>query len=166
MLIFLIGYMGSGKTTMGRKLAEELGYAFIDMDDIFVEKHRITIHDFFLENVETAFREAEHDILNSLLSEKDTVVATGGGTPCFFNNMELMNQAGLTVYLQVTADELYIRLKDDATLRPVVSKTNIENLEEFIRRHLEEREKFYLRARYILHPTSLIPVISALRPKP
>jgi shikimate kinase len=149
MLIFLIGYMGSGKTTMGKLLAEKLGYWFIDMDDLFVEKHGITIPGYFHEKGEFAFREGENDILKSLLSEKDAVIATGGGTPCYFNNMEVMNAAGITIYLKVSMEEIYNRLKDDAASRPMLQNVRPGDLKEFIANHLKEREKDYLKAKVV-----------------
>ena len=152
MLIFLIGYMGSGKTTLGRQFAEKLGCRFIDMDDLFVEKHGGSIPRYFKEMGEMAFREREHDLLKSLLSFKDAVIATGGGTPCFFDNMDFMNKAGLTIYLKASVEEIHHRIKDDAASRPMLKDVIPGDLKAFIARHLVERERDYLRAKIIFDP--------------
>jgi len=155
MLIFLIGYMGSGKTGLGRELARSLGYRFLDLDELFEKKMSSSIPDFFEKEGEEAFRKEEHKLLKSLLQEKDTVIAAGGGTPCFYDNMEMMNRAGVTVYLRVNVDELYERLKGEAQSRPILRDVISGNLKQFISNSLAEREGFYRQAK-----TEFNPVIS------
>src|SRR5690606_32439248 len=97
-LIFLIGFMGCGKSTLGKKVATKTGYSFIDLDELIVQKIHMSISDYFESHGEAAFREIERDTLHSLYGSKNTIVATGGGTPCHLNNMEWMNKNGKTVY--------------------------------------------------------------------
>jgi len=150
MLILLVGYMGSGKTTFGKELSHALNYAFLDMDELLVKGLGMSVEDCFEIHGEEVFRYAEHELLKSILDEKDSVVATGGGTPCFYDNMEIMNRKGMTVYLKVEEEELYQRLKDNAGIRPLLRNVIPGELKEFISSHLEERERSYLKAEVIL----------------
>jgi shikimate kinase len=141
--------MGSGKSTLGRALAEKAGYRFIDMDERFEQEAGVDIPEFFCHSGEDEFRQKEHEMLKSLVKEEDAVIATGGGTPCHFDNMEMMNAAGITVYLKVSADELYRRLKDSADERPLLRDVIPAGLKAFIAGHLKERERYYLKARIV-----------------
>ena len=111
MLIFLIGYMGSGKTTIGRGLARRLGLRFIDMDTEVEQRTGMSVTDYFAARGEEAFRGEEREVLRCLTNEQDAVVATGGGVPCFFDNMEVMNASGLTIYLKMGPEKLAARLE-------------------------------------------------------
>jgi shikimate kinase len=156
MLIFLVGYMVSGKTTLRRELAGILGYPFIDMDELFKKNQGLSIPEYLNRYGEDAFREIERGLLvtmAAMLSREDAVVATGGGTPCFFDNMEVMNNAGVTVYLKVSVDDLYERLKDDADGRPLLRDGISSGLKAFISKHLQEREKFYGKAQIVFYPS-------------
>lgn len=104
--IFLIGYMGSGKSTAGKKLAAELGYAFIDLDHFLEKEYQQTIPEIFAARGEAEFRNMEHNTLKKVLEKSDVVISAGGGTPCYFNNMELMNNNGITIYLKMSVDAL------------------------------------------------------------
>ncbi|MFI5150130.1 MAG: shikimate kinase [Bacteroidia bacterium] len=148
MKIFLIGYMGSGKSTLGKKLANQLGYEFIDQDRLIEETLGKSIHGIFEEEGESYFRETEHSMLISLLEKDNVVISTGGGTPCHHNNMELMNQNGLTIYLKMSADTLLSRLRQSKDTRPLLSGKSEEDLYHFILTHLEDREPFYAEAQY------------------
>jgi len=154
MLIFILGYMGSGKTTLGKQLAGELSYRFLDLDTAIEAITATSVSEYFRRNGEMEFRKVERDILRSFLEDENTVIATGGGTPCFFDNMKRMNEAGLTVYLHLTADELYDRLKDEYSMRPLLNGHTGKSLKAVIARHLEEREPFYLSSKVICNPAT------------
>ena len=109
--IFLIGYMGSGKTSMGVKLAEKLGFTFVDMDHLIEEKYLKTVSQIFAEFGQERFREIERDILHEVADFENVVIATGGGAPCFFDNIGYMNSHGMTVYIQLSAAQLADRLE-------------------------------------------------------
>jgi len=110
MRIFLIGFMGSGKTTVGQKLARRLGYSFIDMDMQIEKESSMSINQIFKELGEDGFRRREHDLLLRIIRMDNVVVSTGGGVPCFDNNMELINQNGMSIYLKMTPESLVKRL--------------------------------------------------------
>ena len=146
MLIFLLGYMGSGKTVIGQKLAEALHCRFLDMDEMIEISTCFSISDYFEKIGESAFRKKERDILLNHLLDKDTVIATGGGTPCFEDNMELMNRHGITVFLDTPIETIMERLKGKIDHRPLLNKVPHEQLPEFIREHLSVRRVYYERA--------------------
>jgi len=147
--IFLIGFMGSGKSTIGRHLARALNRQFIDLDNHIEEKFRTTIPLFFKEFGEAGFRDAERSALHDMKEMKNVVVATGGGTPCFFDNMEFMNKHGITVYIKVSPEELANRLHSSKTVRPLIQGKSKEELINYIIGKLAEREPFYNKARII-----------------
>lgn len=143
MLIFLIGYMASGKTTVGKLLAEKLDYRFTDLDDEFEILTGMTIAEYFMKNGEKAFREKEREILRCHLTDTETVIATGGGTPGYSDNMELMNRHGVTVFLDVPVEIIVRRLAGEQLRRPVIKDIPNEDLALFIRGHLDSRRKLY-----------------------
>jgi len=142
--VFLIGYMGSGKSTAGKKLARSLGYFFTDLDEEIEKMTDKPVHRVFAEDGEDAFRQLEHSILVSLTARKNLVISTGGGTPCFFNNMELMNQTGVTVYLKMSPESLAKRLANAKIKRPLIQGIPASELPAYIKTHLEKREPFYI----------------------
>lgn len=144
--IFLIGYMGSGKTTIGRCLAQELGLQFIDLDLFIENRYRKKIRDIFAEMGETDFRIMERNALREIAGFENTLVSTGGGTPCFFDNMELMNRSGRTVYLKVSVNELAKRLHGGKQHRPLLAGKTPEELKSFIVENLALREPCYNQA--------------------
>ena len=146
MRIFLIGFMGSGKTTVGRPLAKALGLRFVDMDHHITDSQHKTIAQLFEELGEEGFRQLERDTLAELSAQDNTVIATGGGAPCFFGNMDVMNRTGSTIYLKVSPEGLAARLKHGRDKRPLLRGKTDEELLEYIRRTLAEREKFYAQA--------------------
>lgn len=154
MLIFLIGFMGSGKSTLGKELADMMDYPFIDMDDVLQQQEGMTIPDMFSGPGEAFFREKEHELLLSLLGGVQAIVATGGGTPCFFDHMKLMNKAGVTVYIKVSEEVLYERLKDETGSRPLLKGSGPVGLKGFISSHLSEREKYYNQAKIVYDPVT------------
>jgi len=147
--VFLVGFMGSGKSTLGRRLKHEMGWDFLDLDDVFEEKFRTTIKQYFADYGEESFRQAEKECLEEVIHRENVIIATGGGTPCFFNNMEVMNKNGLTIYLQLSIDTLIGRLNSGKNVRPLVADKSGEKLYQFIKEKLEERECFYNQSRVI-----------------
>ena len=144
--IFLIGYMGAGKTTLGKAFAREMSLNFIDLDWFIEERFHKTVQQLFLERGEDGFRELERKMLHEVAEFEDVVVSTGGGTPCFFDNMEFMNEAGQTVYLKVSVEELAKRLELCKSTRPVLKGRSGDELKSFIAESLEKREPFYSKA--------------------
>ncbi len=153
--IFLIGYMGAGKTTLGKALASHLSYEFIDLDWYIEEKIGQSIPSFFSDQGEKAFREIEHSSLIELLGKENAILATGGGVPCFYDNMELMLKSGVVVFLEASQEVLFQRLKDTLHQRPVLrSKTETE-LREFIASSLKVRMPYYGRATHKINADQL-----------
>jgi len=154
-LIFLIGFMGSGKTTLGRKLASRLGYAFMDLDDILEAREGMTIAQYFSRFGEDAFRKSESDVLKHTQYPENAVVSTGGGLPCFFDNLQWMNAHGKTIYIKLAPKILADRLKNERVERPVLIGKQGGELVAFIEQKLAEREKFYNQAAIITDGLSL-----------
>ncbi len=149
--LFLIGFMGCGKSTWGRKLARISKLPFIDLDEKIVEETGMSIGSYFAEYGEAAFRQVESDVLKSVSSSEAAVISTGGGAPCYYDNMEWMNQTGITVYLELPAGVLLSRLVGkEGTKRPLLAgKTNDEIL-SFIEDKLAERKPFYEQAEVVV----------------
>lgn len=148
--IILIGYMGAGKTTVGRQLAKRLGLMFYDLDWYITSRMRRTVKEIFDEGGEEAFRRIEHNMLHEVAEFEDVVISCGGGTPCFFDNMDYMNAQGETVYLKATPDVLYAHLKMGKSVRPLLLDKTPEQVEAFVKEQLKEREPFYSKARHVL----------------
>lgn len=146
--IFLTGYMGSGKTTAGKKLSQRLGYEFIDLDQFIEKEHSMKIPEIFRQKGEEAFRAMENNALKKLLTQDNLVIACGGGTPCYYGNMDLMNQNGITIYLKMSTDALFSRLSQSKGERPILSGKTDKELHDFIGRQLEKREDFYHKAQF------------------
>ncbi len=146
MRIYLVGYMASGKSRLGQDLAAGLEYEFLDLDDIFEERFHISILDFFDKYGETHFRQIEQRLLFETVSLKNTVIATGGGTPCFLDNMSFIRDHGLSVYLYWPAEALAERLIQVRKKRPLIKNLAPGEMDEFIQKHLKEREVFYRQA--------------------
>ena len=146
--IFLTGYMGAGKTTLGRALAAEMGIPFIDLDHYIEKRHCKTIAQLFAEKGEEGFREIERRMLHEVGECEDVIISTGGGTPCFFDNIEYMNAQGTTVYLDVPVERLHIRLSIAKAKRPLIKDKNDEELMAFITEQLAKRAPHYCKAQY------------------
>ena len=155
MRIFLIGYMCSGKSTVGKRLAKRLNYDFIDLDDFFEENYHISIEDFFEKYNEEAYRKLENKLLNDLLKFDNVVISTGGGTPCFYDNMEIIKNNGVSIYLKMHEKSLETRILNSKKTRPVLKHVRKENLKEFIKNQIKEREEYYLKATYIIKGESV-----------
>ncbi len=155
MLVFLTGYMGSGKSTAGKKLARALSYGFLDLDSRIEKNQGKSISQIFEEKGEEGFREIEREELHKSFELKDYVVALGGGTPCFFDNLEQINRHGLSVYLKLNARSLAMRLQQSKTSRPLIKGMNEGELFEYVQQQLGEREKFYNRSHLIVKGENL-----------
>lgn len=154
--IFLTGYMGAGKTTVGKELAERTGLSFIDLDVFIEERYHRTVSRLFAEYGEDKFRDIERRLLHEVAEFEDIIISTGGGTPCFFDNMEFMNAAGKTVYLQVSVDELAARLETCRHTRPVLQNRTGEELKSFITESLQKRLPFYEKAQMIFPAETML----------
>ena len=143
---FLVGYMGSGKTTIGKLLAKELNLHFTDMDLFIENRYRKTISRLFAEKGESGFREIERTALEEVSEFENSVISTGGGLPCFYDNMELMNASGITIYLKVPEEVLAERLDAMKHNRPLIKDKNKEEIQAFIAESLEKRQSFYHQA--------------------
>ncbi|MCD7849766.1 MAG: shikimate kinase [Parabacteroides sp.] len=154
--IFLIGYMGAGKTTVGKMLSKQLGLSFIDLDHYIEGRYHKTVGQLFAERGEEAFRDVERRMLREVAMFEDILVSTGGGAPCFFDNMEFMNGAGQTVYLKVSVGELAKRLELCKTTRPVLKGRSGDELKTFIAESLEKREPFYSKASIIFNAEEMM----------
>lgn len=146
--ILLIGFMAAGKTTLGRALAKELGLQFIDLDHYIECRYRCTVSQLFAERGEEAFRQIERNMLHEVAEFEDVVISTGGGTPCFFDNIEYMNRQGTTVFLEASVDVLHTRLTIARTQRPLVVGKSEEELRTYINEMLSRRLPYYSRATY------------------
>lgn len=154
-LIFLIGFMGCGKTTLGKKLAAKLNYEFIDLDTSLEQQTGMTIADYFTHHGEAAFRQLESEVLKQTRYPEKTVVSTGGGLPCFFDNIQWMNQHGKTVYIRLNPKALASRLETGKEERPLLREKHGDALVEFIGEKLNERDVFYNQASIIADGLSL-----------
>ena len=147
--IILIGYMGAGKTTVGKELAKALGLTFYDLDWYITTRMRRTVKEIFDERGEEGFRRIEHNMLHEVAEFENVVISCGGGTPCFFDNMEYMNQQADTVYLKASPEVLYAHLQMGKGVRPLLLNKTPDEVQQFIREQLADREHFYSQARYI-----------------
>ena len=148
--IILIGYMGSGKTTVGKALSKETGMMFYDLDWYIESRMRKTVSQIFAERGEEGFRQIEYNLLHEVAEFEDVIISCGGGTPCFFDNMDYLNQQGDVVYLKATPETLYKHLLMAKVERPLLKDKTPEELIAYITEHLKEREPFYGKARHIL----------------
>ncbi|HEY9561733.1 MAG TPA: shikimate kinase [Anseongella sp.] len=155
MKLFLIGYMGAGKTTLGKPLAQKLGIPFIDMDAVLEASEGKTITELFEILGEPGFREKERDALQKSAFPDSFVMSTGGGAPCFFNNMDWMNRTGITMYLRAHPGEIARRLENQREERPLLREIQKEELETVIARRIAGREQFYLQAQLVMEHNDL-----------
>lgn len=148
--LFLIGFMGSGKSTIGSLLAERLELPFIDSDREIEKQQNKSIATIFSEQGEAAFRQMELDFLRQLENQAPAVVAVGGGLPCISGAIELMNQLGLTIYLNVSLLTLLRRLREERAVRPLLSALEDHEVHPFVEDLLSNRVQFYKRAQLIM----------------
>jgi shikimate kinase len=142
--------MGAGKTTIGKALAKELNVPFYDLDWYITSRMRKTVAQIFEERGEEGFREIERNMLHEVAEFEDVIISCGGGTPCFFDNIDYMNQQGQVVYLKADPEVLYKHLLMGKTERPLLKGKSPEQLIAFIKEQLAQRELFYNRANYSL----------------
>lgn len=153
--IFLIGFMGSGKSTLGSKLARLIGYQFSDMDQLIEETAEMSVPTIFSEHGEEVFRKWEYDIISELCLREKLVISTGGGAPCHSQMMDLMNAHGTTIYIQLSPETLKDRLIRSRTERPLIKGKSESELLDFIKSLLEKREPFYKQATHIVDGINL-----------
>ena len=153
--IFLIGFMGSGKSHWGHIWALEGGYSFYDLDTEIENAFELPVEQIFEKHGEEKFREMERYHLRKFENSKKSLVACGGGAPCFFDNMDWMKQHGTVIYLKATPDYILERVMDETEKRPLLKKVNTSELLFFIQQKLKEREPVYLKADYILEVSQL-----------
>ena len=142
--------MGAGKTTVGKQLAKDLGLPFYDLDWYIESRMRKKISEIFAERGEEGFRQIEHNMLHEVAEFEDVIISCGGGTPCFFDNMDYLNQQGDVVYLKATPETLYKHLMMAKVERPLLKGKSPEELIAYITEHLQERAPFYEKARHTL----------------
>lgn len=147
MRIFLIGFMFSGKSTVGKKLASIMGYDFIDTDKYFEDKYKISIFDFFEKFGEEMFRKFEHEILKELVLKDKVIISTGGGLPCFNNNMDIINKEGISIYLEMPYNAIINRQKNSKQKRPLLKNKTQEEIETYLLDLLTKREPIYKKSK-------------------
>ena len=148
--IILIGYMGSGKTTVGKALSKETGMMFYDLDWYIESRMHKSVSQIFAEKGEEGFRKIEYNMLHEVAEFEDVIISCGGGTPCFFDNMDYLNGQGETVYLKASPEVLYSHLKMGRTERPLLKGKSPEEMQRFIADQLASREPFYSKAKHTL----------------
>jgi shikimate kinase len=154
MNIFLIGFMGSGKSTIGMQIAKNNNWPLIDMDSIIEERQKKTISEIFASMGENAFRKMENHLIKELAQSDNQVISCGGGAPCFFDNMDIMNSNGKSVYLKLSPEAILNRLlsfpEEMRLSRPLLANKTTEQLKEYIDATLTKREPFYNTAKIIV----------------
>ena len=153
--IYIVGYMGAGKTTAARHLASRLGWEVVDTDALFEEKYKISVCDFFNKYDEPLYRKLESEVLKSTENLDNVVISTGGGTACYFDNMEWMNQHGLTVFLRISQTAVVDRLLHAKRKRPLAEGKTESELTEFVNRHYTARLPFYEQAKITVKAENL-----------
>ncbi len=147
MRIFLVGFMGAGKSTLGRELAPLMNMQFVDLDQEIETRAGKGIPAIFAAEGEAHFRDLEKQMLHEVIEKDNIIVACGGGTPCYFDNMDVMNKSGVTIYIKMSTDALTERLQQDGS-RPLINDLNNGELWQWIHTTLEDRETFYLQSQY------------------
>jgi shikimate kinase len=165
MTVYLLGFMGSGKSTFGKRLASGAGWGFIDLDSLIEDAEGKSIEEIFRVSGEDYFRDVEAAALRSISMDQNVVIACGGGTPCYRDNMDYMNRSGLTVYIRLDARSLANRLLNAKKTRPLLKDMDDRQLEEYITAKLAEREEYYNRSRILIDglrtdPGKLMEIIS------
>ena len=148
--VILIGYMGAGKTTVGKALAADLGLTFYDLDWYITMRYHRSVPEIFAERGEEGFRDLERRMLHEVAEFENVVVSCGGGTPCFYDNMEYMNSLADTVYLKADPEVLAQHLKMGKGKRPLIDGKTPEELETYIQESLQAREPYYSQAKYTI----------------
>lgn len=147
--IFLIGYMGCGKSTLGRNVSRLAGIDFIDLDSYIEGRYHASVRELFAARGEEGFRDLERRMLHEAAEFENVIIACGGGTPCFHDNMDYMNSRGVTVFMNTSLPKLHSRLMRGRYKRPLIADKNEEELREFIVKALEQRMPFYSKAKMV-----------------
>jgi len=151
MKIVLLGYMASGKSFVGSVLADNLNLQFIDLDAYIEQKENNSISEIFKQKGEIYFRIKESECLTALLDLKEpTIISLGGGTPCYGNNMKLIEEHSTSFYLKASISTIFNRLQHETNQRPLVATIGAENLQEYVAKHLFERNPYYEKATYTI----------------
>lgn len=149
MIISLVGYMGSGKSHISKILSEKLNFKLIDLDKEIVSRYKMPITEIFEKKGELFFRKAEREVLKDVLkTESDLILSLGGGTPVYYNNMEMINSQSESVFLRASVGSLFRRLLRNKSKRVLIARIKDEDLSEFIAKHLFERTPYYNQAKY------------------
>lgn len=148
--IIIIGYMGAGKTTVGKALAKDLGLTFYDLDWYIESRMHKTVKQIFDEQGEEGFRRIERNMLHEVAEFEDVIISCGGGTPCFFDNIDYMNQVGEVFYLKASPETILQHLSMSRGERPLLKDKTPEQLQQFVTEQLAQREPFYSKARHIV----------------
>lgn len=151
MIVSLVGYMGSGKSTTGKDLAKALGYQFIDLDDFIEDKYQLKIAEIFEKEGELGFRKKEREALKEVLTTTNIVLSLGGGTPVYYDNMDEIVKNSVSIFMRVQLPQLVKRLENKKENRPLIAHLNNEELTEFIAKHLFERNQYYEKAKYTIN---------------
>ena len=146
MKISIIGYMGAGKSTLAQRLALDLNLPYLDLDRLIEQESGESVSELILNRGELYFRKLEREILERTLKEESFVLALGGGTPCYYDNMDLVNQHSTSIYLDANIPDLYEVLSQDRRERPLIAHLDDADLKEFIAKHLFERRDYYEKA--------------------
>ena len=154
-MIYLIGFMGVGKSTIAKQLAKQLKISFLDTDQKIEDQEKKSVSNIFKINGEIYFRKLETKLLYQLNNKQ--VIACGGGMPLFNNNMEYIKKTGVSIYLKASSDFLFSRLKNEKKERPLISKFDKQELQQFIRDQLSEREKIYSKATHKINVNNKTP---------
>ena len=155
MRIFLIGFMGSGKSFLGKLWADDNVIPFYDIDTLIEEEERMSVEKIFSTLGEDYFREKEAAILRNTDRFENAIIACGGGTPCFFDNMQWMNKNGITVFLNETPEQIFQHIINDRKVRPLIQSQNQTDLQNFIKNKLLVRKPFYEQCQLTLKPEQL-----------
>lgn len=158
--------MGCGKSYVGRNLAPLLGFDYIDIDKYIEEKEGLTIKEIFEQKGEDYFRQAEKDFIHQLDTGQNLVISTGGGAPCFFDNMEVMNKKGLTIYLNRNKEKVIWRLLKGQYKRPLIADLSPKELEAFYDERLESRKPFYEKAKLYVGDADVEEILEILKQNP
>ena len=160
MIISLIGYMGSGKSHISKLLSEKINFQLFDLDKVISNHYQQTIPEIFKKKGEIFFRKLEKETLESILkNENKCILSVGGGTPVYYNNMDLLNDNTITIYLRANVNTLTERLIKQKEKRPIIAKISDEDLPEFIAKHLFERNIFYNKSQFIIDTDNKSPEV-------
>lgn len=155
MRIFLVGFSGAGKTYWGKKWGQTHKINYYDLDDVIMEAQGLTVSEIFEKLGETEFRKLERKALESFFLKDDFILSCGGGTPCFFDNMEKMNELGTTIHLHAEPDQIYQRIISETEKRPLLKKMQPSEIRLFIEQKLKEREPAYHKAKFVVDTKSI-----------